>query len=137
MDWFDVRLPVAELVFGGVEDLATRFDVLEDWVCIAWYDRGVVEKVEHAACLLGEDDLFLGALDSGGEVDIVGFLKLLASLWSIISEESGEVVERQSYNVGKLCLSDQALGFCADKLLFELDNLSTLWLLVLQLGDLV
>jgi hypothetical protein len=93
MDRFEVRLPVTELVFSGVEDLATRFDILEDGVYIAWYDRGVVKEVKHAACLLGEDDLFLGALDSGGEVDIVGFLELLASLWSIISEESGEVVE--------------------------------------------
>jgi hypothetical protein len=93
MDRLEVRLPVAELVFGSVEDLTARFDVLEDGVCIAWYDWGVIKEVEHAASLLGEDDLFLGALDSGGEVDVVGFLELLTSLWCAMSEESREVVE--------------------------------------------
>lgn len=78
----EVRLPVAEQVFGNVEDLAASFNVLEDGVCIPWYNGRIVKEVEHAACLLGEDNLFLGALNSRSEVDIVGFLELLASLGS-------------------------------------------------------
>ena len=82
MDRLEVRLPVAEQVFGNVEDLAASFDVLEDGVCIPWYNGRVVKEVEHAACLLGEDNLFLSALNSRSEVDVVSFLELLASLES-------------------------------------------------------
>lgn len=43
----------------------------------------------------------------------------------------------KAYDVGKLRLGNQALGFCADELLFELDNLGTLRLLVLEFGNFV
>jgi hypothetical protein len=42
-----------------------------------------------------------------------------------------------AYNVAELRLCYQALCLCTDKLLLKLNNLGTLWLLVLQLGNLV
>lgn len=42
-----------------------------------------------------------------------------------------------AYNIGQLRFRNQRLRFSTDELLFKLDNLSTLWLLVLQFGNLV
>ena len=80
VDRFDVGLPASELVFGVIEHLASFFAVLERLVGIARDNRRVIEEVEHAARLLGEDDLLFGALDGGRKVDVVGFLELLARL---------------------------------------------------------
>ena len=45
--------------------------VLEGGAGVARHDGGVVEEVEEAAAVAGEQDLFLCALDDGGEVDVV------------------------------------------------------------------
>lgn len=55
--------------------------VFEGWARVAWDDGGVVEEVEEAAAVAREENLFLGALDHGGEMDVVGFFELLAGLF--------------------------------------------------------
>lgn len=60
--------------------------VLERGSGVAWYYGGVVKEVKDAAAVAREEDLLLGALDDGGEVDIVGFLQLLTSLFLIVND---------------------------------------------------
>jgi len=54
--------------------------VLEGGAGVAWYDWCVVEEVEESSAVAREEHLLLCAFDDGGEVDVVGFLELLASL---------------------------------------------------------
>ena len=64
-----------------MEDLARLVSVLEGGSGVAWDNGGVVEEVEEAAAVAGEENLLLGALDDGGEVDVIGFFQLLTSLF--------------------------------------------------------
>ena len=80
-DWLQAGCPFSEILFGVVEDLARLVRVFEGGARVAWDDGGVVEEVEEAAAVAREEDLFLGALDHGGEVDVVGFFELLAGLF--------------------------------------------------------
>jgi len=82
-------------------------------------NRSVINEVEQLSCVLGKQDLLLGALDDSGGVKVVGLLELLAG------------------DVGKLSLGDQRLSLCADELLLEGDNLDRAGLLVLQLLDFI
>lgn len=74
--------------------------VFERGAGVAGNDGGVVEEVEEAAAVAGEDDLLFGALDCGGEVEVVGFFELLAGLLGgrgLVSnrvEVGGEGVEK-------------------------------------------
>jgi hypothetical protein len=68
---------------------------------------------------LGEEDLLLGALDDGGGAEVVGFLELLSG------------------DVGELSLGDEGLGFGADELLLEGDELGGFGFLLLELGNFV
>ena len=77
---FEAGGPFPEILFGVVEDLARLVGVLERGPRVARYDGGVVEEVQDAAAVAGEEDLLLGALDDGGEVDVVGFFQLLTGL---------------------------------------------------------
>ncbi len=54
--------------------------MLEWCASVAWYHGSVVEEVQYATAMTSEHDLLLGTLDGGGEMEIVGFLELLASL---------------------------------------------------------
>lgn len=101
---------------------------------IARYDWCIIDKVQETASVLSQDDLLLCSLDGGCKVMVVSLLELLASL-----KESAECkdCEELPYNVVELCFGHQALSFGADKLLLELDYLSTLRLLVLEFGNLV
>jgi hypothetical protein len=47
---------------------------------VAWNHRGIVEKVQEPASMLGEDDLLLSTLNGGCKLQIVCLLDLLASL---------------------------------------------------------
>ena len=69
-----------------MEDLTRLVGVLERGPGIAWYYRRVVEEVKDAAAVAREEDLLLGALDDGGEVDVVGFFQLLTSLFFIVND---------------------------------------------------
>ena len=83
-------------------------------------DNGsIIDEVEQLSCVLGQQDLLLGALDDSGGVKVVSLLELLAG------------------DVGKLCLGDERLSLCADELLLEGDNLDRAGLLVLQLLDFI
>lgn len=83
MDGFQMRLPCLQFLLGIVQHLASRVGMRKGLTLIARHDGGVVEVVQEPAPVLGEDDLLLGALDSGGEVDVVGFLELLPGLCQV------------------------------------------------------
>lgn len=73
-------LPVAEVVLGVVQNLAGLGSVVVDGLGVTGDNRSVVKKLQQAATVLGQDNLLLGTLNSGGELGLVGFLELLASL---------------------------------------------------------
>lgn len=73
-------LPVAEVVFGIVQDLAGLGAVCVGLALVAWHDGAVIQKLEEAAAVAGQDDLLFGALDRGEEFCVVGFLELLTGL---------------------------------------------------------
>ena len=69
-----------------MEDLTCLVSVLERGSGIAWYYGCVVEKVKDTAAMAREEDLLLGALDDGGEVDVVGLFQLLTSLLFFVND---------------------------------------------------
>ena len=69
-----------------MEDLARLVSVLERGPGVAWDDGGVIKEVQDAAAVAGQEDLLLGALDDGGEVDVVGFFQLLTGLFLIVND---------------------------------------------------
>ena len=79
--------PVAQVVLGVVEHLARLRRVLEGRARVAGDDGRVVEQVQQAPAVARQDGLLLGPLDDGGEVDVVGFLDLLACLGKGVSSE--------------------------------------------------
>lgn len=77
---FGLGLPVAEVVFGVVEDLA-RLGTVGVWLAlITWNDGGAIQELKEAAAVASQDDLLLCPLDRGEEFGVVGFFELLASL---------------------------------------------------------
>ena len=52
----------------------------ECWMGVAWNDRTVIKEVQNATRMLGKQDLLLSALYGCSEVNVVGFLELLARL---------------------------------------------------------
>ena len=62
---FGVRLPVTEVVFGVVQDLAGLGAVGVRLALVAWNDGAAFEELEEAAAVAGKDDLLLGPLDRG------------------------------------------------------------------------
>lgn len=58
--------------------------ILKGLVVVSGDDGRVVKEIEDATSLFGQDDLFLSSLNCGGEMDVVGFLELLASLYSSV-----------------------------------------------------
>lgn len=119
VDGLDIGDPSLELVFSVVENISCGLGVSKGRMCVSRDNRSVVDKVEQLSCVLGQQDLLLGTLNDGGGVKIVGLLELLTG------------------DVGELGLGDERLGFCADQLLFEGDDLGRAGLLVLELLDLV
>lgn len=112
-------LPRPQTLLCVVESLPCQLSVVVGWALLAGHDGRVVEQVDELSRLGREQDLFLGSLDYSGGVDVVGLLELLAG------------------DVGQLSLGDERLGFGADELLLESDELGGFGLLVLQLLDLV
>jgi hypothetical protein len=49
-------------------------------VFFAWDYWGVVDEDEEALGLFGQEGLFLGPFEDGGEVDLVGFAEFLTCL---------------------------------------------------------
>lgn len=115
----DLGLPLAQVVLGIVEDLAGLATVLVRGAGIAGNNRSVVEQLEQALAVAGEDNLLLGALNGGSKLGLKGLLELLAR------------------NVGELGLGHQVLGLGADELLLEDHETGAVGLLGLEQGDLV
>jgi hypothetical protein len=112
-------LPGPQALFCVVEGLPCQLGIVVGRTLLAGHNGRIVEQVDELSRLCREQDLLLGSLDDGGGVDVVSLLELLAS------------------DVGQLSLSNERLGFSADELLLESDELGGLGLLVLQLLDLV
>jgi hypothetical protein len=49
----ELRLPVFQVVFGVIQDLARLVRVFPCRACVTWYDGRVVEEVEEAAAVAG------------------------------------------------------------------------------------
>lgn len=77
---FGFGLPVAEVVFGVVQDLAGLGAVGVRLALVTRRDGGTVQELEDAAAVAGQNDLLLGPLDSGEELGVVGFFELLTGL---------------------------------------------------------
>lgn len=86
---------------------------------LARSDWCVVDELEQVLSVACNDGKLLAVLVESIELVVEGRLELLAS------------------NVGQLSLGDKGLCLCADKLLLENHNLWAVWLLVLELSDLV
>lgn len=152
---FGLGLPVAEVVFGVVEDLAGLGAVGVGLALVSWNDGAVVQKLEETAAVAGQDDLLLGALDRGEEFGVVGFLELLTSLAhrdaiSFLAPHEGgshldKHAERQeqgdmaieTHDIRQLSLGNQVLRLGPDELLLKDDKPGALGLLGLDLGDLI
>jgi len=80
------RLPCSQVLFRVVQYLARSLLFLECWVCVTGHDGSVVKEVQDATRVFGKQDLLLGALDGGGQVEVVGFLELLTRLtWALLA----------------------------------------------------
>ena len=112
-------LPGPQTFLCVVEGLSCQLGIVVGWTLLAGHNGRIVEQVDELSRLGREQDLLLGSLDDGGGVDVVCLLELLAG------------------NVGQLSLGDKRLGFGANELLLESDELGGLGLLVLQLLNLV
>lgn len=79
----DVVLSIAlEIILGIVEHLASSVPVLVGVPGVTRRNRRVVQEVQQAPAVLGEDDLLLGAFNDGSEFGLVGLLQLFTSLLS-------------------------------------------------------
>lgn len=82
MSW----LPCPQFILCIIQDLLSLLTHSICWVRITGYDRSVVQETDESPALLGQENLLLGTLDGGGEVEVVGFLEFLAGLrWVSIS----------------------------------------------------
>lgn len=75
-----MRCPLAQIFFGVVENLARLVSVFECRADVPRHDGGVVQKVEETAAVSGKEDLFFGALNCRGKVEIICFLEFLPCL---------------------------------------------------------
>jgi hypothetical protein len=81
--------------------------------------RGIVDKLKEVLSEAGNDSDLFAVLTKRIKLVRKGSLQLLTS------------------DVGKLGLGDQRLSFGADELLLKNNDLGRVWLLVLELGDLI
>jgi len=131
-----MRLPVSELVFGIIEDLAGLFHAFVGRMGVSGHDGSVVKEVYQTTRLLGKNDLLFSTLNGGCEVDIKSLLEFLTGLVTVL--EKGILMGQQStYDISELCFGDKALRFCSNKFLLELHNFRALWLLVLEFRNFV
>ena len=79
-DGLKVRSPLLELLLSIGQDLSCLVGVGKRLTNIARYDRRVVEQVQEASTISGEDYLLLGTFNGGREVQIICFFNFLTSL---------------------------------------------------------
>ena len=111
--------PVGERVLAVLDDGLAGLVAIVGVAGLARGDRGVVDKLEEVLAEASDDSELLAVLAEGIELVGEGSLQLL----------TGDVAE--------LSLSDKRLGLGADELLLKNDDLRAVWLLVLELSDLV
>jgi hypothetical protein len=111
--------PVGECVLAVLDDRLGGLVAVVGGAGLAGGDGGVVDELEEVLAVPGDDGDLLAVLAQGVELVGEGGLELL----------TGDVAE--------LGLGDEGLGFGADELLLEDDDLGGVGLLVLQLGDLI
>lgn len=75
-------LPIANVVLGVAQDLTRLCTVLVGDTRVSGHDWGVVEELQEAAAMLGQDDLLLGSLNCGSELAGVRCLEFLTSLFT-------------------------------------------------------
>jgi hypothetical protein len=75
-----VQLVVAKISLCVVEDLTSDLHAIERGMGVPWHDRGIVDEIQESTGVFGQDDLFLGALDGGCELKVVGLLEFLPCL---------------------------------------------------------
>lgn len=131
-----MQLVVAKVIFRIVKDLSRILSTCKGRVQVSGNDWCIVNQVDKSTRMLGQNGLLFSTLDGCCEVLVVRLLEFLASLHYVSTFTSTASIFG-TYDIRQLCLSNQALGFGANKLLFKLDNLGALRLLVLQLGNLV
>lgn len=84
LDGFQVRLPCLQLLFGVGKDLSGLIDVGKGLAHIARHDGSVVEQVQQASAVFGQDELLFRSFDGGREMHIIGLLDLLTGLASTV-----------------------------------------------------
>ena len=112
---YPVRERVLAVLDNGLAGLVSVVRIAR----LAGRDRSVVDEFEEMLAVAGDD----------GE-----FLRVLAECVELVGEGCLELLAR---DVGELGLGDERLGFGADQLLLEDDDLGAVGFLVFQLGDLV
>jgi len=111
--------PVGEGVLTVLDDGLRGLVSVVGVAGLTWGDWGVVNQLEKVLAVSGDDGHLLRVLTESVELVVEGSLQLLAG------------------DVGKLSLGDKGFGLGTDELLLENDNLWRVWLLVLELSDLV
>ena len=86
---------------------------------LTWGDWSVINQLEQVLSITSDDCKLLAVLTES--IELVGVCSL----------------ELFTGDVGKLSFGDEGFGFGSDELLLEDDDLWRVWLLVLELGDLV
>jgi hypothetical protein len=111
--------PVGERILAILDDGFAGLVAIVCLASLAWSDRGLVNELEEVFAEASDDGELLAVLAESVELVVEGCLQLL----------TGDVAE--------LSLGYERLGFGADKLLLEHNNLWAVWLLVLELGNLI
>jgi hypothetical protein len=111
--------PVSESIFAVLDDgLGCLVSIISS-AGLTWGNRCVVDKFQKVLSVTSNDGELLAVLPESIELVSVSSLELLTG------------------NIGELCLSDKRLGLSTNKLLFEDNDLRRVWLLVLELSNLV
>ena len=111
--------PVGESILAVLDD---GLGCLVSIICgagLTWGNRGVVNELQKMLPVTSNDGKLLAMLTERIKLVGISSLQLLTG------------------NVGQLCLSNKGFSFSTDKLLLKNDDLGRVWLLVLELGDLI
>lgn len=111
--------PVCERILAVLDDGLASLITIVRGAGLARCDGGIVDQLEKVLSITCNDSELLAVLAESIELVSVRCLELLAG------------------NVGELGLCNKGLGLCTNKLLLEDNNLWRVWLLVLELRDLV
>lgn len=74
VDRLNARFPLTEIILSILEDLASQGLMVIRLACITRNNGGVVNVVEQATSMAGQNGLLLGALNNSRQVDIIGLL---------------------------------------------------------------